>query len=66
MEMNELTDIITKLRNEDVTKWMNSFQVVLNHYFDLADSKTKEKLHSEFNLFEKKIQNEIEFEKNKL
>ncbi len=66
MEMNELTDIITKLRNEDVTKWMNSFQVVLNHYFDLADSKTKEKLYSEFNLFEKKIQNEIEFEKNKL
>ena len=66
MEMNELTDIITKLRNEDVTKWMNSFQVVLNHYFDLAASKTKEKLYSEFNLFEKKIQNEIEFEKNKL
>ena len=66
MEMNELTDIITKLRNEDVTKWMNSFHVVLNHYFDLADGKTKEKLYSEFNLFEKKIQNEIEFEKNKL
>ena len=46
MEMNELTDIITKLRNEDVTKWMNSFQVVLNHYFDLADSKTKVSVNS--------------------
>ena len=63
METNSITEQISKLKKEDETKWLASFGEVLNHYFDLADSKTKEKLYSEFNLLGRKIQNAIEVER---
>ena len=66
METKEIIDLLLRIREENETEWLKTFDSIMEHYFSLADSKTKEKLYSEFSRFYKKIQNEIDKDINEI
>ena len=51
--MNNIVELLIKLRNEDETAWLETLKKILEYYFSTSPQGVKDTLYEEFNRLSK-------------
>ena len=61
--MNNIVELLIKLRNEDETAWLETLKKILEYYFSTSPQGVKDTLYEEFNRLGKQIEESSERQK---